>query len=131
MAMFRRSSLVVISVGNVGNRPQQKTRPALRRASSSQKSDARLRGLLNARRGGAFGPFLGLVADLGTLGQGLEALAEDRAVMDEDVLRAIVGCDEPVALVVAEPLDCSSGHALPPLHCAANAEDAVKQRRER
>src|SRR6478752_1868326 len=131
MAMFLRSSRVVISVGECrGKRSQQKTRPA-GGGPRQVIGGALLRGLLNARRGGAFGPFLGLVADLGTLGQGLEALAENRAVMDEDVLRAVVGCDEPVALVVAEPLDCSSGHALPPLPCAANAEDAVKQRRER
>src|SRR6478735_3307834 len=131
MAMFRRSSRVVISVGNVGESVSAKDEARRKAGLVSSKSGARLRGLLNARRGRAFGPFLGLVADLGTLGQGLEALAENRAVMDEDVLRAVVGCDEPVALVVAEPLDCSSGHALPPLHCAANAEDAVKQRRER
>ena len=35
--------------------------------------------------------------------------------MDEDVLRAVIGRDEPVALVVAEPLDSSGRHALPPL----------------
>src|SRR6185503_1330451 len=84
--------------------------------------DPSLRRLLDARRGGALGPFLGLVAHLRTLGQGLEALAEDRGVVDEDVLRAVIGCDEPVALVVAEPLDSSGRHTLPPLQCAANAE---------
>src|SRR3954467_9491760 len=72
--------------------------------------------LLNARGGRAFGAFFGLVAHFGALGQGLEALTQDGAVMNEDVLRAIVGRDEPVALVVAEPLDSSSRHALPPLH---------------
>src|SRR5918999_4296068 len=39
--------------------------------------------------------------------------------MDEDVLRAVVGGDEPVALLIAEPLDGSSWHAIPPLLCAA------------
>src|SRR4051794_2512492 len=92
-----------------------KKRPANWRASYCSRAVLRLRGLLNARRGGALGAFLGLVAHLGALGQGLEALAQDRAVMDEDVLRAVIGSDEPVALVVAEPLDCSSRHLLPPL----------------
>src|SRR5690242_3577985 len=91
-------------------------RPAARRASSLLKFRARLRGLLNARSSRALGAFLGLVAHLGTLREGLEALAKDGAVMDEDVLRAVIGRDEPVALVVAEPLDCSSRHLLPPLN---------------
>jgi hypothetical protein len=30
--------------------------------------------------------------------------------MDEHVVRAIVGCDEPIALVVAEPLNGSGRH---------------------
>src|SRR3569623_481257 len=34
--------------------------------------------------------------------------------MHEDVLRAVIGRDEPVALVVAKPLYGSSRHALPP-----------------
>src|SRR5215510_4208654 len=89
--------------------------PAARRAPLLLKFGTRLRGLLNARRGRALGAFLGLVAHLGTLRKGLEALAENGAVMDEDVLRAVIGRDEPVALVVAEPLDCSSRHLLPPL----------------
>src|SRR4051794_10140288 len=75
-----------------------------------------LRSLLDARGGRALGAFFGLVTHFRPLGQGLEALAEDGAVMDEDVLRAVIGSDEPVALVVAEPLDSSSRHALPPLN---------------
>src|SRR5215217_8896106 len=139
IATFRRSvrRLMALRIALLSC-PAMKHRTARDKKNGTHRSGSRfaarnrrLRGLLNARRGGAFGPFLGLVADLGALGQGLESLAEDRAVMDEHVLRAVVGRDEPVALIVAEPLDCSSGHALPPLHCAANAEDAVKQRRER
>src|SRR6478752_2469187 len=78
------------------------------------KRGALLRSLLDARGGRTLGAFFGLVGHLGALGQGLEALAEDGAVMNEDVLRAVVGRNEPVALVVAEPLNSSSGHALPP-----------------
>src|SRR6188472_3754002 len=131
MAILRRSSRLVIgiwvfirTVGLV----QAKSAALKDRAGKEEarriggpplmlKCGVRLRGLLNARRGGALGAFLGLVAHLGALGQGLEALAQDRAVMDEDGLGAVVGRNEPVALVVAKPLDCSSRHELPPLMC--------------
>src|ERR671926_1008470 len=72
---------------------------------------------------------LGVIGDLGALREGLEALARDRAVMDEQVLGALVGRDEAEALVVAEPLDGSSSHVLF-LHgvmCTANAGEAVKR----
>src|SRR4051794_15641569 len=58
---------------------------------------------------------LRLEADLGALGQGAMAVADDRALVDEEILRAIVGLDEAEALVVVEPLDCSGRHAFPPL----------------
>src|SRR5918999_1403847 len=51
-----------------------------------------------------------LLLDLRALGQRLEAASGDRTVMDEQVLVAVVRRDEPVALVVAEPLHGSSGH---------------------
>src|SRR5207237_3676926 len=88
----------------------------VKRAPVSQAVLVRLYGLDRASyRGRALGPVLGLVVHLRALVQRLEALAGDRAVMNEHVLRAIVGCDEPVALVVAKPLDSSSGHVIPPL----------------
>src|ERR1700750_1446858 len=91
-----------------------KTKPARGGLPRLSMSAGALRSLLNAGRGGTLGPFLGLVAHLGALGQGLEALTQDGAVMNEDVLRAVIGRDEPVALVVAKPLYGSSMHALPP-----------------
>jgi hypothetical protein len=53
---------------------------------------------------------LGLVLDLCALGQRLEAIAGDAAVMDEEVLTYLVRRDEAEALVVVEPLHCSGGH---------------------
>src|SRR3954452_1505094 len=60
---------------------------------------------------------LRVVADLGALAQRPEAAAHDAAVVDEDVLALVVGRDEPEALVVAEPLDGSGGHGVPPGSC--------------
>src|SRR5205814_6302824 len=54
--------------------------------------------------------------DLRALGEGLEALACDRAVMDEEVLASVVRGDEPVPLRVVEPLHGSCRHRkTPPL----------------
>src|SRR2546423_1926376 len=61
----------------------------------------RLRALLPLRR---------LELHLRSLRQALEALAGDAAVMDEEVLAAIVGRDEAIALLVVEPLDGSCCH---------------------
>src|SRR6476620_11541412 len=136
IAMFLRSSLVAIRFRRVGDGSRRDPVPARRSPPCGGlrgllESGARLGSLLDARGGRALGAFFGLVAHFGALGQGLEALSEDGAVMYEDVLGAVVGRDEPVALIVAKPLDCSSRHALPPHCCAANAEDAVKQLRGR
>src|SRR5919106_261810 len=54
---------------------------------------------------------LGVVADLGTLGERLEAVADDAGVVDEQVLGLVVGRDEPEALVVAEPFHGSGSHS--------------------
>src|SRR5262249_4028513 len=51
----------------------------------------------------------------------------DGAEVNEDVVRAVVGSDEPVALVVAEPLN-GSGRHLASSSCALNTEDAETQR---
>src|SRR5215204_1478712 len=37
-------------------------------------------------------------------------VADDRALMDEEVLRAVIGGDEAEALLVVEPLHCSCSH---------------------
>ena len=47
---------------------------------------------------------LGLVGDLGAFGKRAKAVADDRALMDKEVLRAVIGSDEAEALFVAEPL---------------------------
>src|SRR5688572_22954440 len=64
----------------------------------------------DVRRLGALLPLARLELDLRTLREGLEALTGDGAVMDEDVLRPLVGGDEAVALAVVEPLDGSASH---------------------
>src|SRR5205823_10299116 len=60
---------------------------------------------------------------LGTLGECLEALAGDAGVVHEQVLRPVLGGDEAVPLVVAEPLHGSSCHVfhLPQLPPGASA----------
>src|SRR4051812_26748139 len=62
---------------------------------------------------GALLPLAGLVLDLGVLSQGLESLASDVAVMDEQILPAILRRDEPVPLCIVEPLDGSGCHKFP------------------
>src|SRR5438105_14492486 len=58
----------------------------------------------------AFRALGGLVLHLRVLGERLVALADDRAVVDEEVLAAFVGGDEPVPLLRVEPLDGSGCH---------------------
>src|SRR4051794_15029094 len=48
--------------------------------------------------------------DLRALGEGAEAVTLDRAVMHEEILSAVLGGDEPEALVVVEPLYGSRWH---------------------
>src|SRR5262249_29813322 len=57
---------------------------------------------------------LGLVRDLGALGERPMAVSDDGAEVHEDVLRAVIGRDEPEALVVAKPLDGSCCHVFLP-----------------
>ena len=78
------------------------------------------------RRLGALLPLCSLELDLRTLGQGLEALAADAAVVDEQILRSVIGGDEAVPLLVAEPLHgsgCQLIHLplLPPRTASAAA----------
>src|SRR5918994_579687 len=62
----------------------------------------------------------GLELHLRTLGQGLEALAADAGVVDEEILASVLRRDEAVALRVVEPLDGSGCHmsytSLPMTH---------------
>src|SRR5262249_25438249 len=56
---------------------------------------------------------------LRALGEGLEALAGDAGVMDEEILRPVVGGDEAIPLLVAEPLHgagCQLIHLPPHYH---------------
>src|SRR3954467_4066484 len=56
-----------------------------------------------------------LVLDLRVLREGLEAPAVDAGVVDEQVAVTLVGGDEPVPLLVVEPLNGPGRHiALPP-----------------
>src|SRR3989440_818625 len=58
----------------------------------------------------------GLVLHLRVLSERLVALADDRAVMNEQILAAVIGGDEPIPLVGVEPLHGSGCHRkTPPL----------------
>src|SRR4051794_194088 len=74
---------------------------------------------------GAFVTLLGLVLHLRTLGERPVAAALDRAEVDEQVLAALIGGDEPVTLVRVEPLDSSGCHIClsPPCHTSLNGQD--------
>jgi hypothetical protein len=71
-----------------------------------------------------FAPVLDNVeCDLRALGQRAEARFFDRRDMDEDVLAAAIGLNEPVPLSRVEPLHCTSRHVLtPPLKAATTLE---------
>src|SRR5437764_11922342 len=60
---------------------------------------------------------LGVVGHLCALGQRLEAVAGDRGLMDEQVLAAVIGRNEAVALLVAKPFDGSGCHVCLPGGC--------------
>src|SRR5436190_10132627 len=59
---------------------------------------------VNVRCLGALLPLGCLELDLRTFRERLEALAGDACVVDEQILRSVIGGDEAVPLVVAEPL---------------------------
>ena len=56
------------------------------------------------------GSVFSFVADLCTLGESAETVSLNGAVMDEYVLRTVIGRNETEALFVAEPLNCACGH---------------------
>src|SRR5215211_5339769 len=68
-----------------------------------------------------------LVRDLGALIEALEAVAGYTRVVHEEIITALVGGDEAVALLVGKPLYRSLGHIWSPpfvflgLHCNKNA----------
>src|SRR5215208_5021959 len=55
-----------------------------------------------------------LVSYLGTLLEGLESRTRNTAVVNEEILTALVWGNEPVTLIVAEPLYRSLGHIWSP-----------------
>src|SRR5439155_6555117 len=68
------------------------------------------RGQCDVRRLWALRPLAGLEVDLRPFGERLEAVADDVAVMHEQVLAGIIRRDEPVTLRIAEPLNGSGCH---------------------
>src|SRR5271165_1187801 len=80
-------------------------------------------GHLYVDRLGALVAGLRVVGDLRAFSERPIALADDRTVMDEQVLGLVIGRYEPESLLVAEPLHCSCSHGRPPASMrAANAE---------
>src|SRR6476661_10044083 len=95
------------------------------RGPSSRHAGCRGLELRDVDRLRALVPALLLVVHAGALREGAVPVGDDAGVMDEEVAGALVGRDEPEALVVAEPLHGAGGHlrANPPVRCAAYAED--------
>src|SRR5690348_4121760 len=82
------------------------------------------------RRGlGALLALSRLVRHLGTLGEALVARADDPAVMDEQVLPALVGLDEPIPLGVVEPLHCPGCHCTSFRTSRTSQEGRARNRR--
>src|SRR5690349_10765895 len=94
--------------------------------STSTFSSLTLIWLLSASRGD-----VSRLGDLLALGQALVARADNRAVMDEQILTALVGLDEPVALLVVEPLHSSGCHETPPFHSHERVRKAKRATVER
>src|SRR3954452_9998095 len=67
---------------------------------------------------------LGVVGDLRALAERAVPVSLDRAVMDEEILAAVVRRDEAETLLVGEPLHCSCCHVFTSTALsAANAEE--------
>src|SRR3954469_11078734 len=94
--------LAPLDVGEERRLPRLQTRQPSRTLAGDERDVLRL---------GALRPFGGVVLHLRVLVEGLVALADDRAVMNEKILAAaFVGDDEPVPLVGVEPLYGSGCH---------------------
>src|SRR4051794_27957435 len=94
--------LAPLDVGEERRLPRLQTRQPSRTLAGDERDGLRL---------GALRPFGGVVLHLRVLVEGLVALADDRAVMNEKILTAaFVGDDEPVPLVGVEPLYGSGCH---------------------
>jgi hypothetical protein len=65
---------------------------------------------LNVAGGRAFLTFLHLERNLLTLGKGLETSADDGAVVDKNILAAILPGDKAITFGVVKPLHCSCNH---------------------
>src|SRR5205823_2382206 len=74
---------------------------------------------------GALLPLAGLELDPGALVQRLVALARDLREMDEQVLAALVGGDEPIALRSVEPLHGTGSHVHTSLTTHERVEKAL------
>src|SRR6476659_6458203 len=72
-------------------------------------------GRANVYGAGALVARLGLIRHLGAFAKRAKAVADDRALVDEQVLRAVIRGDEAEALLVAEPLHGSTRHVRTPL----------------
>src|ERR1051326_7707813 len=64
----------------------------------------------HVRRFGALRALAGLELDLRAFGESLEAVARDLRMVDEQILAAVLRCDEPVPLRVTEPFHGSGCH---------------------
>src|SRR5207237_435298 len=73
----------------------------------------------------------GVVGHLGALGQRAIPVSDDSGLMHEQVLRAVIGCDEAEALLVAEPLDSSGRHCVTSKSVLATAEAGTTRNDER
>lgn len=73
---------------------------------------------------GAFGTLDDVELDAGSLGESLETLGLDRAVMNEAILAAVLRRDESETLLIVEPLysSCSTHYALQ-LLCESELRD--------
>src|SRR5947207_423040 len=120
-------TLPLSRVGAARDSPQREGRPSVDRDDSvraaAEPRQQDVDGL------GALVACLGVVGHLGALGERAVAVADDRLVMDEEVLACLIGGDEAEALLVAEPLDGSCCHDCSLLGSwgAANRGGCMKQ----
>src|ERR687895_274174 len=94
--------------------------------------DGYLRDGGDVRRLGALLALTRFELDARALGEALEAVTGDVAVVDEEILRSLVRGDEAVPLAVVEPLDGSGCHKkTPPLPTHEQVRKAQNANRTR